>query len=179
MAAFALVTESEPEYTTYFWNAPRGIIYLLPGLPILAAAMIAGLRSVLKFIATRYAKPAVRFRSDANDVAFLLLASMLIWPWPLHLRFQMSRPALQSAARAAQATGSCTDAQWIGLYRVRGVYVHNRGQVFFDTALSGDGWLPLECRSGILFEPTVSPEWWSPVRTRTLAKSWSVAYMTR
>lgn len=56
-----------------------------------------------------------RFRWLVAPICAVLVLSTLHWPWPLIVRFHLSRPAFARAAKDIQA-GKTISRQWIGLY---------------------------------------------------------------
>lgn len=95
-----------------------------------------------------------------------LILSVAITAWPMHVRFAMSRSALEQAAKEyLDGTRTNTGAQWIGLYRIRRVYVNGYGGgdpngVFFET-----GWTVGDT-IGFLYSPDrpCSKTWWFDLR---------------
>jgi hypothetical protein len=81
-------------------------------------------------------RPA-RWRWLILPVCVLLVVSSWIYPWPLILRFSLSRSAFESALAAYQV-GAFTGGQ-VGLYHVTGVYTPNPNRpksVWFQTGSS-------------------------------------------
>jgi hypothetical protein len=106
-----------------------------------------------------------------SPVCVLILVLLLLYSWPVRLRFQLSRGALDRVAQdVGDARPQSSGGQWIGLYFVREVERHENGDVFLD--LGTDFW----DRIGFLYRPDetaplASSDWF--VRER-LAPGWYV-----
>lgn len=92
-----------------------------------------------------------RWRWCVAPLCAALLISIHVTAWPLRVRFEASRAALDSAARDFAASGQAGELpRWIGFYRVRGIgrFYHTHA-VFFKT---GDGIGGVE-GAGFVFDP--------------------------
>jgi len=155
------------------WAQLLAVIVLLP-------AVVALLRYAYAWLRLRRSGIAVDSRWQRR-VAIACLAVCLLnmlWPLSLGLRFTLSRAALAAAAEAQRAIGSGTTTnQWIGLFHVKGIYLYNVGQVYFDTGCD-EHFHPLALRGGLLYEPR-GRQWAEPNRLCLLSSTWSVASFRR
>ncbi len=62
-------------------------------------------------------------------------------PWPLVVRFALSKPAFEQAIEAHR-TGNAVPSGWLGLYRVSGITLETRGigETGYVVLLSYNGW---------------------------------------
>jgi hypothetical protein len=72
-----------------------------------------------------------RWRWSVLPLCIILVATVLIYPWPLRLRFGVSRRSFERAAESAlRGALKIQGQEWIGLYRVNKVYFGD-GEVAF------------------------------------------------
>lgn len=112
----------------------------------------------------------IRRRWMVAPVCGALLFPTLLLPWPLWIRFQISRSSLASAVQQVRA-GTLHTPAWIGLY-----YVHDAQEVGPTTAPSrsvkfttGHDFLD---QYGFLFAPTPDPT--SRLERTPIAPSWYI-----
>jgi hypothetical protein len=68
----------------------------------------------------RWPAPRRRVRWFIAPVCALLISSTFLYPWPLAIRFNLSRSAFETALKDFNA-GKKVSGQWIGLYHVKQV----------------------------------------------------------
>ncbi len=116
-----------------------------------------------------------RCRLQALVAAVALLT--LVYPWPMLIRFSLSRSAFQRAAEARLAAHTADlSSQWIGLYKVNEIKVFTDDQVLFDVDFSP--WPPMTFLGevGFLYEPN-GRKWQTPKRLAYLGGDWSAVAM--
>lgn len=101
----------------------------------LSLALLIGNYALRLTIAT-YRRAGGRWRWLVLPIVLLLILSCLFHPWPLLLRFELSRSALEEKAIEIQRTGSSEGPQRLGLYWVLNVRQDTGSTVQFTTGSS-------------------------------------------
>jgi hypothetical protein len=104
-----------------------------------------------------------------TPVCFAVLASVLVYPWPLHASFALSRAAFEQAARQyLTGPNTPTGPRWIGLYRVMETRSDEPGTVSFMTGES------LVDAVGFVYDPRNLPtaQYWYQVAPGWYMNEW-------
>lgn len=155
-----------------------GITCLYPPLALIVLLVIT-IQYVIRLATTLYNQPAGRGsqRKRAQNqvhrrqwlvtpVCLLLVASLLAYPWPTWIRFQVSRPAFERIVRGGKTTNK---PELVGVYLVRSIESYQNGTVFLETGDSG-----LFGASGFMYLPP-NATYQSPHPETRLAHSWYIA----
>lgn len=178
---YLVVATSNPAFLSYT-DFTCSEAYRWRILNVLALAVIffsafgwarrASARSKLLAQSPRHLPADNRWRSGLVLVCVFMNASLLV-PWTLWLRFEISRNALEHAARQQIAKGTGTfDAGWIGLYYVNGIFLHYDGTVVLDTCRVSHLHRDWYHRVGFIFSPNGRAEGTSKSE-RELTLEWS------
>jgi len=141
MAAQAINLGSIP-----FGNASldiTGLVGILTPCLVLLVVPVVVTSYVVRSIAVRRANRPItsaagaalrrrRWRWLVLPACIMLAASVIVYPWPLRVRFALSRRSFERTANSAlNGTLKRRDYQWIGLYRVGNIHIE-AGQVDFQ-----------------------------------------------
>lgn len=124
MSILVLINVSGPAR----WDALLAACLICGGAPVwiglgiayfirLAACYRAKARGVIDPFEPRH-----RLRWILIPVCMLLVGSSFLYPWPLLVRFRLSRPAFEAAVKDVRA-GKFVAGQWVGLYHVKEIYI--------------------------------------------------------
>jgi len=151
-------------------------ILLMPALLVDFALRIVVARRGNQFQGEVAADPGFRApRWLVTPICTILLASLLLYPWPVWLRFRASLGSFEATVRRLEQTGAPTGSIGrVGLFWVRKVDGFGGGYWFFETGSDGiwgsKGILFSSSPTGFVINSTTGPD-----AEQQLAPHWLVA----